>query len=758
MTLAEPDIPRKRDNADSGLNASSAEAEGPGTATSSHRAAEDRLLPPSSSKQAVLDWALDEYYRLVDEGERPDLEAYCDRFPICRSDLLLLLQFNAVLGRHPELMAADPGQLAWPVAGEKRGDLTIVRLLGRGRFSRVYLASEESTGGRLVAVKFSWNGAAEARTLGRLSHPHIVPILSARAEESSDLMMVCMPYLGSATLENVLDRVRTAVAPSAVESAKLRLQNAVVFPEVLRACAQPEDPPAVVDSHLRAGRYADGVIHLAIQMAEALAFMHERHVCHRDLKPSNVLLDPSGRALLLDFNLSTSKQEGAVPRGGTLPYMAPEQLRAFLHQSIEEIDERADLFALGVIVYELLAGRHSSGPIPAGISERVLASLLLERMKDRFQPLRRCCPDLAKPVAAALDRCLSLDPAGRPRSAAEVAAELRRQFRPARRLRRWLVDRPRSVAAALLLLAVTAVAGAHAWLTAPPYSVQEYQQGEAAYRAGDYDGAERHFDLAVQADPSSNRRSHLARGCARLKQSEYQLANHDKLDQAWADLLPPGEGVLDAPALAVNAYIQSRKQNAQEAIARYNQIPAGYQPVMVLNNRAYCYLLRKNYQEARNDLNKAAQLDPQCQAVFYNRAMLAYYERSGSPESLISSQALSDMEHAIRLGPVTPHLYRDAALLYDRASSDDLRRIPAALDAPIVSALHLQARQQRVATTLAYLRLAIASGEPPDSLLRSRRFHTAEIASMLGELSQVRPQRVLSFVELRLINPVDLPD
>src|SRR5207248_2131228 len=80
----------------------------------------------------------------------------------------------------------------WPEAGEEVGDLTLLRELGRGAFARVFLAREASAGGRLVAVKFSPEGAAEGRVLGPLEHPNIVPVLSVRKEEALRLTAVLM--------------------------------------------------------------------------------------------------------------------------------------------------------------------------------------------------------------------------------------------------------------------------------------------------------------------------------------------------------------------------------------------------------------------------------------------------------------------------------------------------------------------------------------------------------------------------------------
>jgi hypothetical protein len=367
-----------------------------------------RRPPQRASKTALLTWAYDEYCRLKEEGERPDAHAFCAGFPTCRSALLRMVDVDELIGEHPEFVAGRTSAdrpVPWPVEGEQWDDWTIVRELGRGSFARVFLATEASTGDRPVVLKFSAAGdGAEARTLGRLSHANVVPILSARHDESTRLTVVCMPYLGSATLEDVRDCVAAAPAES-------RPRGAAILLDVLRACAQPEDPSAApADPRLQRGSFADGVIHLAIQLAEALAFLHGQGVCHRDLKPSNVLLDFRGKPLLLDFNLSAHERDSG-PVGGTLGYMPPEQLRAFLGEGNELVYGRADLFALSVIVWELLTGEHPFGPLPPNLKGRPLAHYLLERIPNGVSSLKRLCPNLEKPVAVVLERCLAADPA-----------------------------------------------------------------------------------------------------------------------------------------------------------------------------------------------------------------------------------------------------------------------------------------------------------------------------------------------------------
>jgi tetratricopeptide (TPR) repeat protein len=585
-----------------------------------------------------------------------------------------------------------------------------------------------------------------------------------------------MPYLGSATLEDVLDRAwpPSPAAPRGPEQIKAeRPRKADVIPDALRACAQPEDPPpGPVDSRLRAGSYADGVIHLAAQLAEALAFLHAQGVCHCDLKPSNVLLDPSGKPLLLDFNLSTSAREATQPSGGTLRYMAPELLRAYLTKNWEGLDERAELFALAVLVYELLAGDHPHGPIPAGLNNEPLAQFLLGRMTGRFRPLREVCPDVERPVARALDRCLAFDPADRPPSAAELAAELKRQFSPARRTRRWIARHPLAVLSALCLLLGGTVAAGLAWSVTPPYGERQYQLGKTAYRAGDYAEAERCFERAFGADPK-NARYRFARGVARLKQSKYLTDGSEKLDQAWNDIKEIADGQMDDRTMALKAYNLNREQKAEEAIEMYTKLLQGrYWRAMVLNNRAYSYLLRNNpdgFDLAVQDLDEAVQLDPHCQAIRYNRAKAVLFrcllKLSTKPKPVLSipQQTLDDIDRAIQLGPTTWELYSHAAELYAFAAREDLDRYvvaqaapPSLLGSPLAAALHSRG-QQRVESCLSYLSQAIASGDsaelPNHPVFKFLRPHFAFPANPPFQARSTVPA-----LNLCLIEPVELPD
>lgn len=480
-------------------------------------------------EQAVLDRALEEYWLLLEAGHPPDSVTFSERFGPHKAAVRDMIGAHKYLSRRAHRLETPD----WPEAGRQFGDFTLLRELGRGTFARVFLAVENGAGRRPVVVKLSTDTGDEALTLGPLEHPNIVPLLSARGFARAGLMAVCMPFAGTATLQHLLRQAfphRNAPVP----------RDAGVILEAARSAVRPGDPALPrrrPDPRLLSGSFADGVTHLGAQLADALAHVHECGVCHRDLKPSNVLLSPDGRPLLIDFNLSTAPLVLAKRRGGTVPYMAPEQLRACLDgDDLARLDGRADLFALGVLLYELLTGTHPFGPVPAEMVPDDFAALLLRRQRAGFVPLRRRNPGADPAAARAIERCLAPDPGDRPASASALAAELRRCFRPAARLRRWAVGNAAALAcAATALLACT---GAAAWgLTGrDPAAVRESRRAQVAMQEADYPRAVRHLTRAIEADPAQPS-SWLDRGLARLRGSEGQAPDEASasVEEALAD-------------------------------------------------------------------------------------------------------------------------------------------------------------------------------------------------------------------------------
>jgi uncharacterized protein (DUF2062 family) len=191
-------------------------------------------------------------------------------------------------------------------------------------------------------------------------------------------------------------------------------------------------PGRTLREAMRAGQLDDGrILEAAAQILEGLAHAHAHGVVHRDVKPANVLL-VEGRTVsvkLFDFGLALLHEEesltaiGDIP--GTLAYMSPERLRG------ETAGAAADVWAVGVLLWEALAGRH---PFWGGTLIQTA-----RKIEQGAPSLRDARPDLPRPIVACVDRALALDPKRRP-SAAILASKLRqtstrRRSRPVRRSR-----------------------------------------------------------------------------------------------------------------------------------------------------------------------------------------------------------------------------------------------------------------------------------------------------------------------------------
>jgi dienelactone hydrolase len=288
--------------------------------------------------------------------------------------------------------------------------------LGSGGMALVYRAHDVRHG-RQVAVKVLRPEIAAAlgasrflREIGieaQLSHPHILPLHDSG--DADGLLFYVMPLVEGESLRDRLDR-----------------DGALPIPDVVRVLRD---------------------------IADALAYAHGHGVVHRDIKPDNVML--AGRhALVTDFGVAKAVSEAAgttqiTSAGvsiGTPLYMAPEQCVAD-----PAVDHRADLYALGVIGYEMLAGHP---PFRGPAMQAVLAAHVMASPT----PLLQVRPDIPKPLAALVMRCLEKQPSTRWQSAADIMAELESVAGPTKSLapsptRHW--RRAVSVAAVAIVLGGT---------------------------------------------------------------------------------------------------------------------------------------------------------------------------------------------------------------------------------------------------------------------------------------------------------------
>jgi predicted Ser/Thr protein kinase len=160
----------------------------------------------------------------------------------------------------------------------------------------------------------------------------------------------------------------------------------------------------------RVGRFPqDRGVELARQICAGLSAAHDRGVVHRDLKPANIMLDGSGKIRITDFGLAGAA--GEILRSGTPAYMAPEQLAG------GEVTPRSDIYALGLVLYELFTGRRA-------LEGRSVAELIAKREKDGITQPSTIVRELDPAIDRAIMRCVETDPAHRPASALAVAAAL----------------------------------------------------------------------------------------------------------------------------------------------------------------------------------------------------------------------------------------------------------------------------------------------------------------------------------------------
>lgn len=321
-----------------------------------------------------------------------------------------------------------------PLLGCDIGGVTIIRLIAEGGMGRVYEGKQEKPS-RNVAVKVMRPGLTspsilrrfeyEAEVLGRLQHPGIAHIYSVGVHRMGN---ASVPYF---IMEYIADaRTLTKYANDLKLPARQRLD-------------------------------------LFRSVCDAVAHGHQKGVIHRDLKPSNILVDGSGQPKVIDFGVAratdsdmalTTMQTDVGQLIGTLQYMSPEQFRA----DPNDIDVRSDVYALGVILYELLAGK-----MPYDVKKKAIHEVARIVQEDDPKPLSSFNRALKGDVAVIAGKCLEKERCRRYSSASELGSDIGRYLtgEPISASPPGFVDglirlakKHRAAATALVAVAVTLVA------------------------------------------------------------------------------------------------------------------------------------------------------------------------------------------------------------------------------------------------------------------------------------------------------------
>ena len=426
-----------------------------------------------------------EFLQRCRQGENPSIEEYAERYPDQADEIRQLfptmLAMEDFKARRQDSSGGGAGRPGRP---ERLGDFRIIREIGRGGMGVVYEAEQESLG-RRVAIKVMRRTALldekdirrfdrEARVAAGLHHPNIVQVYGV-GEDDAYLYYV-MQLIDGVGLDEVIDSFGHKTPESEKVSRSVRTETfasdfhgkSIEGKEMPPASAGGRQDVGCIESvcsHLRGTSRWRAVASIGLQVAQALDYAHREGAIHRDIKPANLLADEELTVWVADFGLAKATHTDDLTMtgdlAGTLRYMAPEQFRG-------RADFRTDIHALGLTLYELLAGRPAHPQ-----SDRT--SLIQTIMHNEPEPPSKFAPEVPRDLETIVLKAITREPEGRYGSAGEMAEDLERflddrpitarRISPLERTWRWARRNPvvatlaSSTVLLLLLVAVVATVG-----------------------------------------------------------------------------------------------------------------------------------------------------------------------------------------------------------------------------------------------------------------------------------------------------------
>jgi serine/threonine protein kinase len=384
-------------------------------------------------------------------GRQVYQEEVRERFPAQAESLLRLLGGLAISGSptatyFADTVATNQGAPKTPVTsrlaafahlqpGDKLDDFQLLAPLGSGAFARVFLARQVSME-RVVALKITANAGSEPQTLAQLDHPHIVRVYDLRQTSDPPALLLYMEVVPGGTLQDVIARTRHAYDGRPTGDLLLS-----VVDERLAATGTPVPESSSNRDWIAEAAWYEVVCRIGAELADGLAYAHSRGVMHRDIKPANVLLSAEARPKLADFNVSynggRADENPEDTFGGSLAYMSPEQLEAchpLLGGSPRLVREQSDVYALGVLLWELLCGRRpfrdEHVPQEGGTLVRLQRMIDVRRQADVKLLAEQLPEDCPASLEHVLLKALEPDKAKRYQTADELSRALRLCLNP----------------------------------------------------------------------------------------------------------------------------------------------------------------------------------------------------------------------------------------------------------------------------------------------------------------------------------------
>jgi len=531
--------------------------------------------------------------------------------------------------------------------GTSLGGYEVVELLGRGGMGEVWKA-RDARSGELVAIKtmpaandleLIERFEREARLAASVRHPNVAAVLGSGIERG--VRWIAFELVTGGSLRQHLERTQR------------------------------------LDWREAAARGAE--------IAEALAAVHARGLVHRDVKPENLLIDADGRTKLADFGLArpevaTERLTATGAMVGTLEYMAPEQV-----EGKREVDGRADLYGLGVVLFEAVTGSVPFSGVGLSLARRVIV--------EKASHPRDLAPEIPRPLDALILGLLAKDPAARPAPASRVAADLRAIGAGPVSSRRGSFG----LGLAIVALAITLLlARRRPEQTPPPPPAparertwrDHVDEGVSLLARGRADGGFAAIESALRLEPrlverlEAERAARLARGdiaavnslrlaqarvhqvrvssCVRRTDYEGALVELDRLFESLPED-EPYRGALEAWALTVRGSLPPGRRDPDSSLSDLDRavamtaVSGGPPRVEALLCRAGAYRVRKRYAEARGDASLVVTLAPDDPRGWLERAQIAQDE--------LGFPLLEERERHAAYDPVVADLRRAEALM-----------------------------------------------------------------------------------------------